>query len=460
MISSISKKVLITVLLGLIGNIITCCKPSPTDKAQSAEQEKVKRDVETNVRSLFLSGLGASADSANIIFPKLKEFLIPSVSYLSGRNEDLVRDEVRGPRIYPTSSVQGECLFDNSSLNCEIRLHEGLFLSLRCITEILATQMAMPRNKASMLDVLTGKTESSIRQSESLPRSKAVELLEAVLERFWLRPDDPLGAPDLFDKERRFRPDYVRPIIDVLASLQGGLEDPERYEWSQMMVLSSSLFIMAHELGHYVTKAKLDEAELESWAAAIPKTGMIPPESPDDDWTRNWAVEFIADWQANLILLDFWQKLAKNEVKGIEFNGDPKTLLLRALMESYSGIFLALGCVHLLETYGWARFGNPYPSADHPPAFRRREFLVRTIPPQAVVISTWYAEWLLSHLETLFSDVLSQQDKKKRLNIKGSVKTETLEYFASARKRFLENYAEGKIADEVRQLHEQLKWKW
>jgi hypothetical protein len=418
-------------------------------------KEREPGDV-PKVRSLYFNGLGSWAKDAHLIFPKLKDLLIPSVSNLTGRDPDVVREEIRGPEISSISRVRGECLFDDNGISCEIRLYEGLFLALRCFAEILATQMAVPQDEISMVDIMSGAAKLSVSTETSIPREKAVELMEAVLERFWQKPDDPLGVMDLVDKARMFRPGYVQPIAEVLSSLKSGLEDPRRAEAAQMLVLSGSLFIMAHELGHYVTKAKMDPNALARMADAVREVGFDVPESMSDEWAMNWADEFQADLEAVNILMDFGQRLAENKIEIVQHKKNYDAFIVNYTIESYSNIFFTLGCFHLIETYGWARFGKPYLVPSHPQPLRRRELVVRTIPPQAVIQLTWAGELVWREMETLFSEVLSRLDEKKRFYLTGSEKKELLEYFASSQKRFQENYINGNIFKEVKELHEQL----
>lgn len=422
-------------------------------------KKKRKETQKPKVGYLSFSGLESYGEDPEGVFSKLMEWLLPSVSYLTGRSQKHVRNEIRGPTIHPVSRLQGECKFDNGGLSCEIILYEGLFLSLRCFAEILATQMALPQDDVSMLGFLTGADKPSVGQGESMQRSKAIEIMEAVLERFWQKPNDPLGLTDwdFLDKARMFRPDYVRPIADVLPTLNAALKDSSRREWAQMLVQSASLFVLAHELGHYILKQKMGKDSLAEWAAAIRACGFREPESTGDDWAANWAVEFRADMEANDMLLHFGQRIARNEIKVVKYNGDPNAVVASWSIESYSSIFFTLACVHLIEMYGWARFGKPFPLTSHPPAMRRRHLLVGSIPPEAVLQLTSYGELIWTELEALFSDVLDLQIRKNRLCIKGRDKAETLEYFASVRKRFQESYIQGDIVNEVKNIHKQSK---
>lgn len=429
---------------------------SPKNFTEKKEAKESEPGELPKVGTLYFNGLGALAKDAHLIFPKLKNLLIPSVSNLTGRDPEVVREEIRGPEISSTSSVRGECLFDDNGIGCEIRLYEGLFLALRCFAEILATQMAVPSSEISMVDIMSGAADLSFSTETSIPRSKAVELMEAVLERFWQKPDDPLGVMDLVDKARMFQPGYVQPIAEVLSSLKSGLDNPKRAEVAQTLVLSGSLFIMAHELGHYVTNAKMDRNALARLADAVREVGFDVPKTMSDEWAMNWADEFQADLEAVNILMDFGERLAKNKIEIVKHKENYETFIVNYTIESYSNIFFTLGCFHLIETYGWARFGKPYLVPSHPQPLRRRELLVRTIPPQAVLHLTWVGELVWREMETLFSEVLARQDEKKRLYITGSEKKEILEYFASSQKRFQENYINGNIFKEVKKLHEQL----
>ncbi len=414
---------------------------------------KKKKGAGPTVGYLSIDGFDPFGQDPQKSLATLTEWLLPSVSYASGRSLDSVREDIRGPTTLPTSRLQGECRFDGDGLACEVVLYEGLLLSLRCFVEILATQLPVPQKGVSTLSVMTGGAKPRARAGASMPREKAVEILEVVLERFWQRPEDPLGiiSGDMVDKTRWFRPDFVRPILDVLPTLNAALDAPRR-DWTQTMIRSTALFVLAHELGHYVVRAQSDEGTSDAWTNAIRATGFREPDSASDDWAANWAAEFQADLQANTMLMHFGQRAARGEIEAFKHGEDVDAFIATFTMESWTNILFALATVHLIEFYGMARFGAPFPSISHPPAMRRRELLVRTMPPQVVVPLTIYGEMLWAELEVLFSEVLARQMQANRLAAAGRDLDETLEYFASARTRFERNYKQGELLRELNDL--------
>ncbi|HUP59736.1 MAG TPA: hypothetical protein VNA69_04890 [Thermoanaerobaculia bacterium] len=420
--------------------------------------KKKKGADQPSVGYFSFSGLDAFGDDPFTVFSTLQEWLLPSVSELSERSPQLVREEIRGPTILPTSRLQGECKFDGRGLQCEIILYEGLFLSLRCFAELLATQMPPPDKDTSLRSLLAGTARPRAGERESLERPKAIEILEAVLERFWLKPEDPLGLRnlDFLDKARMFRPDYVRPIADVLASLRSAL-DPPRLEGARMLIQSASLFVLAHELSHYIVKSRSDPKSLAAWSSAVRACGFRAPEPAEEGWAANWAVEFQADMEAGTMLMHFGQRAARGEVDAIRTSTDPDEFNVGWTLGTWSSIYFTLATVHLLEMYGWARFGRPFPLSSHPPAMRRRQFLVRTMPPEVAVLVSIHGEMIWTELEALFSDVLERQVAQNRLTVTGRDRTEMLEYFASTRSRFEQSYAKGGLLEELKDLRSRLR---
>jgi hypothetical protein len=373
------------------------------------------------VGTFSFSGLDAFGADPLAVFSKLKEWLLPSVSELSGRPAGRVREEIRGPVIHPTSRLESECHFDgDGGLACEVVVYEGMFLALRCFAEIVASQMQIEQQHVP----------------PAMPREKAVELLEAVLERFWLKPEDPLGFSsfDFLDKSRMLQPGYVRPIADIMPTLDHALSGSPRREWAQALIQSSAMFVLAHELAHYVVRSRGDDGSRAQWADAVRAIGFREPPDAPRDWAVQWAEEFQSDVEASTILMHFGQRAAGGEIEAIKPAGNRDQFIVGWSMSTYSGMFFTLGTLHLLETYGWARLQNPFPSVSHPPSRNRRELLTQLLPSMAAVL-TVHGDLVWNELEALFSEVLERQVRKNGLRLKGRDRTEMLEYFAAARKR-------------------------
>ncbi|MBN2572090.1 MAG: hypothetical protein JXA68_08180 [Ignavibacteriales bacterium] len=424
---------------------------------ENMRDEEKKAKEKPTVDYFSFSGLDAINDDPNKIFSGLMKFLLPSVSELLRRNINKVRSEINDPVISGRSKVQGECIYNESEKSYEILLHEGLFLLLRCFSEVLSTQLAVPSEDMSIVDMLSGASEISVDEERSLPRNEAIDMLEGILERFWQKPDNPLGLMEFIDKAQLFKSDNIQPVADILCSLITPLENAKRKEFSQTLVYSSSLYILAHELGHYMVKNKMNNEQMTLWADAVRQIGFGVPDSMDKEWAVHWAEEFQADMEAVNVLLHFGERLAGNKIEEIKLPGDFDSSLISFTVANYYSIFFTLGCLHLLEVYGWVRFKVPYLVSSHPPALRRREFIVRTIPPSAIIPLTAFGELIWCEMETMFSELLKELDKKKKIALDGKEKQEVLNYFAESKKRFKENYGEARIVKEVKNLLNNLK---
>lgn len=400
----------------------------------------------------YFSFSGLDVDNGQEVFTRLADWLLPSVAAIAGRDPALVRREIRGPLLLPQSRVQGECRFDGDGTGCEVRLYEGLFLVLRCLAQTVSAGGLLVADGQALAERLRRGGEPAA--DDGADRAAARDTLEAVLERFWLRPDDPLGMWEFLDKSQMSKPGYVRPIADVLASFHPG---EERRQQTRVLVLSASLATLAHELGHYVVRATRSPAEMEAMAAAVRAMGWQVYDEWREEWAADWAREFLADQAAAEILLHFGQRVSKGEIEQIEAPEKADELLVRFTVANYYAIFFALCTVHLLETYGWARHGKPYFAPGHPPAYRRREFIVRTIPPQAIVPITLAGEILWTEMESLLGDLLERLDRAGELVVAGARKKDVLGHFATAHERLKKNYLQGGVAREVAALWDQLK---
>jgi hypothetical protein len=371
-----------------------------------------------------LNGLNALSEKSEELFRELRKRMLPAVCVLTGRQLDLIDKEITGPVILPFYRTSGECAFVSSS-ECEIRLYEGLFTMFRCVLDTLFSQTELPMDKNVLADRVRYLTTNI--KNKNLQRETAVESLRCALEIFWNSANNPWFA--LHDEHRPTVPDYSKSLVGVLFELRTGLNSPARKRDSQLSIVGLSMFSLAHELGHYITKVTMNDEEVRKIGFIIENQVVRSRKPTSKDWGFHWAEEIIADLNAVKILTS----------ESFSSSGGREG---ENLSEVYNYAFLTLLCLHMLEFYRYVRHGVELPSPNHPPAFKRKEFLTQVLPATASGPITFTVNYLWAEMESIFYEIILRLQKEDKLSLKGDDKIETLNYFKDSKVRFYKEFVQ------------------